>query len=769
MQSPENNLFSTLIYKYQPFWPLFLILFSVAFISTWGYINYFAIPSYEISASLIIKDEKKGVNDSKMAESIDAFTSNNIVENEIKVLYSRALMKYIVKELHLYAPVFEEGRFKSISAYTSSPIQVMAQYPNANEEADKIYFTFDKARSRIIIDNTEYPLNNWVETPYGVLKFVKNKKKDEKSKSTGPLYFSLIKPKKVIDQLLEQISIAAENKVSTVVNIKFYDQVPERGEDILNALIQAYNDVAIREKNKLAANTLEFVEDRIKLVVKELEELEDQVVKYKSAKGVVNLSEQGKLFLENVGNIDQEINKINLQLAVLQKVEQYVVSKNTAAGIVPSTLGISDPVLSELLQKLYNAEIEYQKLRNTTADNNPILLVLSKEIENIRPSILENIHNQRAALQVSRSNLTSTNNQYRSSLKSIPQQERELMEISRQQAIKNNAYSFLLQKREEAVLSYAPTAGDSRIVDMAESSSMPVAPVPLQLYCISVVSAFVIGVVFILTKEQLNSKVLFRSEIEAFVNAPIVAELSLVKRKKDAVFDEPSEVAIIEQFRKLRITMGLYGKDNKKKIMVTSNIPGEGKSFVSSNLAHNLASSGKSVVLLDFDLRNPSTSYQFEVYKRVGIIEYLLEEAQLEEILRETKFPNLSIISAGVAIGDHTNLILNGKFRDIFRFLEKRFDYILVDTPPIDLVSDAFVLSEHCDVTLLVTRHAHTPKKLIEDFSQNSLQKSLKNLAIVFNGVKARGFIKGQYGYGSGYGRTNLYEDKTYQSRKIRA
>jgi tyrosine-protein kinase Etk/Wzc len=218
----------------------------------------------------------------------------------------------------------------------------------------------------------------------------------------------------------------------------------------------------------------------------------------------------------------------------------------------------------------------------------------------------------------------------------------------------------------------------------------------------------------------------------------------------------------------MRVTMGLYGRTfTKKKIMVTSNIPGEGKSFVSSNLALSLASSGKRVILLDFDLRNPNTSVLFDNYKSEGIIEYLSGDIEPEKIIKETPFSNLRMIPAGINIGDHTELLLNGKLENLFNYLEEVFDYLIIDTPPVDLVSDAFLLSEFCDITLLVIRHAYTPKSLVQRLAQNNKLQRLHNVAIIFNGVKARGFVKGQYGYGYGYGYEQKYGDKTYRSRKV--
>lgn len=769
MSNSENTLFTSFMYRYFPYWPLFAILLIAALLGAWGYLNFYALPSYEVSASLIIKDEKKGVNDSKMTESIDAFTSSKIVENEINVIHSRTLMKQVVNKLRLYAPVYEEGRFKSVPLYKSSPIKIKLKNPDKAEEHYGIYFTLDEKKNKIRIDDKLYAYDRWVKTPYGELQFSRNKKKGA-IVTDNPLYFSIIPPKEVTNQLLDKVSIQASSKVSTVIDLTVKDQIPERGEDILNYLIHTYNEVDVTERVGLAANTLKFVEDRIKLVEKDLEDLESKVVQFKATRGGVNLSEQGKMFLENVGATDRRISEINSQLAMLDKVENYVVKKDKTAGIVPSTLGINDPVLSQLLEKLYNSEIEYQKLKKTTAENNPILVSITDEIENTRPSILENIRNQRTSLEASRANLTSTSNQYNAALQAIPEKERELLELTRQQAIKNNAYSFLLQKREETVLSYAPTAGDSRIVDMAESSLLPVSPKPFHLYLMATMFAFAVGAGFIRGKELLNSKLLFRSEIVESTNAPIVAELSVVKYPKGEEFKEPTEAAIIEQFRQLRVTMGLYGRTfTKKKVMVTSSIPGEGKSFVSSNLAYSLASSGKRVALLDFDLRNPNTSQLFNLYKEKGIIEYINSNIKPEEIIQSTPFSNLSVVPAGIDVGDHTEILLNGRLEYFFEYLEGAFDYVIIDTPPVDLVSDAYLLSEYCDISLLVMRHAYTPKSLVQRLAQNDKMKSLNNVAIVFNGVKPRGFVSGQYGYGYGYGHENKYGDKTYRARTTTA
>ncbi|WP_266205214.1 GumC family protein [Pontibacter kalidii] len=761
----EENLAVALLYKFLPFWPLFLVLLAIGTAGAWAYLKYYTIPSYAVSAALLIKDEEKGMNASKIMESIDAFNTNKTVENELNVLRSSALMSQVVHKLRLYAPIYEENRFKSIPAYTTSPIVITLKSPDTATEQPAVYFSFDEQTSKVTIDGKGYPLNTWVMTPYGEMLFEKNPRQN--GTAQNPLFFSISNPRGVAKQLISNIYVESPGKASSVVNLYLEDKVPERGEDILNALIDAYLQAALEDRNALVTQTLAFVEDRIQLIEKELKELEQQIVQYRSSQGAVNLNEQGKLYLQSVDFNDRRLNEINLQIAVLDNVEKYVLDKEQNIGIVPSTMGVSDPVLSQLLQKLYNAEIQYQQLKKTTAENNPLLLSLREEIENMRPGVLENIRNQRSNLIASRNKVTSTNTQYSSVLQSIPQKERELLEISRQQAIKNNAYSFLLQKREETVLSYAPTAEDVKVVDRAEASRGPVSPKPLYVYLTSVVLALGAGIALVTGKELLNSKVLFRSEIESCTNAPIVAELSISKNKGKDTLLSPANVAQVEQFRQMRVTMGLYGRTfTRKKILVTSSIPREGKSFVSSNLAISLASSSKKVVLVDFDLRNPNTSVLFEKANESGLIEYLTGKVQATETVKKTPFENLNIIPAGINIGDHTELLLSSRMEELFKFLEDNYDYVIIDTPPLDLVSDAYLLSEYSDVTLLVIRHAYTPKSLLQRLQDNKL-KQLNNVAVVFNGVKPRGFVKGQYGYGYGYGYENKYGDKSYKSRSI--
>jgi len=763
--SKSENLFNSLVDLFFPFWPLLAIILVVSFLLAWSYKEY-QTPTYDISATLVIRDENKGVDNSKMLESMNPFDSKKIVENEIEVIQSRDLLKKVVDSLYLYAPFFEQNDFlglnlKSISAYNSSPIGLRLKQPEINLSQDvreaKHYFNFDLLEKNVKIDSNTYPLDQWVNTAFGEARFFLNKNKTQQA--TKPLYFVLENPRRVTQGLVKSIEVTPPEKLSTVINLNLEDEVPNRGEDILNSLIQAYNQKGIDDRNKLAANTMKFIEDRIKNVEGELNELEAEIKDYRSSKGLVDLSEQGRMYLQDAGQNDQRIAEINLKLSVLNKVENYIQSKNNGGSIVPSTLGIDDPVLTQLLQKLYNSEMEYEGLKKTTAVNNPMLISLSDEIEKIRPNILDNVQSQKGNLQASLSNLYSNSGKYNSALKAIPEQERKLLEITRSKAVKNDLYAFLLQKREETALSYVPINEDDMVITSAQASLGPINPKGLKIYGIALFLGIGVWIAFVVLKEMLGKRILFRSEIEESTNLPVIGELSYLKGNRQLSSENPEDLHIIEQFRQLDAQLGLYSRTfRKKKILVTSNLSGEGKSFVSKNLGYSLARSGKKVILLDMDFRKPNTSKAFNLKNNKGIIDYLKAEATLEELVVTSELdPNLFILPAGTQGGDHTQLLLNGKLEILIEKLSENYDYVIMDSAPLGLVSDAKLLAEFSEVTLLVVRHDFTPKKIVQRMDQNRIDMNLQHTGIVFNGLKKRGFVKENSSYGYGYSQTYGY------------
>ncbi len=759
---PDENLIQQLITKYLPYWPVFLLTMAFAIGLAYTYIN-FTIPIYEANATLIIKDEKKGNEDSKLTESLDQISSKKTVENEVEVIQSRKLMYDVVKNLGLYAPIYEQGKFKSISAYIKSPVVIQAMNPDSFAGSKKIKLNYDKGNNQVILnDKYKYPLNQIVTTPFGQLKFLPNKNYEDLDQPIKPLFCYLLNPKTVVPVILGGLKAVAASKLSSIVELSYKDEVPKRAEDILNQLITSYKQAEINEKDALAKNTLTFVEERLRIISRDLDSIEKKVQQYKSGRGAVDIGTQGQLYLQNVSQNDQKLSDINTKASVLNQVEKFVKNNEGSGAIVPSTLGVSDPMLSQLMDKLYTSELQYEKLKTTVGENNPNLVSLKDEINKIKPNILQNIQSQQQSINTEKQNLYATSGRYNSILEAVPQKERQLLEISREQQIKSSIYSFLLQKREESQIAYASSVSNNRVVDYAQAGPNPVSPKKLMVYMMAIISMLGICIAIITVREALTGRVLYRHEVEARTSIPIIGEITFDKSKTPLVIESGKRSFIAEEFRKLRMSLSFLGIDSAhRKILVTSSISGEGKSFIAVNLAVSLSLTAKKVVIVDMDLNNPTVAKILNVNQPIGITEFLKGEKDPEEIIKPVDaHENLFFISAGQLPENPTELLSNRKVEEIINYLNKLFDVVIIDTSPIVLVTDAYIISALCDATLYVIRHNFTPKVLVKRIDENNQINPIHNPAIIFNGVKIRGFLKNSYGYGYDYLYTSPKEKR---------
>lgn len=751
-RTQSKNFLNDVFFKYLPYWPLFVVTMMISVPAAWLYLKT-TVPVYETTASVMLKDESKGTYDGSAVRVMDQVSETKIVENEVKVFQSKTLLLDVVKRLHLYAAVFEEGKAKSLPAYTSSPIVIEAKDPEALREEKKVKFTFNEKDSTIIVEGKKYVMNQFVHTHYGELKFVRNR--NLMYKPTGDLYFTLTRPKVVVEKMTG--IQALPGRETTIISLNYKDSDPKRGEDILNELIAAYDRSTLSEKNRVTENTLAFVKVRLDTVQAELNAINQKKQSYKSSRGATNISSQGEMFLRNVNENDQKLNEVDMQLAVLGQVEKYVKSKDKIGGIVPSTLGSKDPMLTKLLTDLYDTEIQYEKIKKTSGENNPLTISVRDKIDKMKPGLLENINSQKQALEASKLNIAASNNIYSSMLSTIPEKERDLIDIDREQTIKLGIYNFLRQRMEDIYLAETGTLSGARVIDKAQSTSQPVSPKPMMIYAVAFIFGLVLPAGFVAGKEMLNRKVMFRSEIEKFTSVPIIGEVIHDTGKSPLVILEGKRTFIAEQFRRIRTSLSYLGLNSqKKKILVTSSLSGEGKSFVATNLALSLALAGKKVVLLEFDLANPSLSQKLNVNYEKGVSSYLWGEADPEEVIKRTEaHENLFFIPSGPLPENPSELLMSDRVKELLEYLEAIFDTIIIDSAPASLLSDAYVLSPMCDATLFVVKHKYTPKLYVQRLDEETSVNQLKNLGIIFNGIKSRGFTKNGYGYGYGYGYIN--------------
>ncbi len=767
LEENEEVSLGDLLYKFIPYWPFFLMLVVISFAVAWVYLRY-KMPVYQTTATLLIKDEKSSTPASQLQDAFDMFGAKKNVENEVEVLQSKTLMKEVVGNLHLYAPLFVTGRVIHQSAYLLSPVVVEAKYPDSLKLAKEVHFKFDNRAGTIVIHDTTYAMRQWENTSYGVIRFLPNpyyhSPQDTSKKKQDDYYFSIIPTQKAADEILKQVNISPSSKQSTVIDLSIQGEVPERGEDILNELLRVYNEAAILDKNQLAANTLKFVNERLAYVSNDLDSVEKALQNFKAKNSITDISAQGQIYLQTVAANDQKISDINVQLAMLDQVELYVKGKGDLGGIVPATLGDADPVLTDLLQKLSDIELQYTQTKKIVPENNPAVVSLVDGINRLKPQILENIKSQRRNLVAGRSNLSATSSDYGSMLKTIPEKEKELLSISRQQAIKNNIYTFLLQKREETALSFASAIADSRVIDKAESSDVPVSPKNKLIYLGAFLGAMVLGIGSIYLKDNLTRTIQELSDIERYTDIPFLGEVNYDRSKTPFVISEGKRSFIAEQFRQLRTSLSYMGVDEThKRILLTSSISGEGKSFIAINMGISLALMGKKVALLELDLRKPKLSEQFHISREEGLSNYLIGKIEPGKIIKSTEFENLSLFPSGPIPPNPSELISNGRLAELLTHLEKSFDYLIIDSAPVNPVTDAYIISPLADVTLFVIRHGYTPKMFLKKLGQQNKMNTLKNPAIVYNGIRGKGVNK--YGYGYGYGYTEDAENEVWWKR----
>lgn len=759
------NIIGEIVQKYLPYWPIFVLTIAIGLTFSFFKIRY-ATPMYEASAAIMLKDKEDGVE--SVLNALEGTEKKKNVENEIELLKSKNLMSQVVKNLGIYAHIYEPGRVKHLITYNTTPISFHALKPDSfRTTPGLIPITYMPKEKAVVLEGKKYPLEVPVLTPYGLFKIQHH---GENQVSDNKQYFlQLVSVNDMAKGLTGQLSVYPGGKQSTIVNLRIVDPSPQRAIDILSGLIKVYNEASIRDKNGTAAATLDFIDKRLKLVINELTNIETEVQNYKSREGVVDISSEGTAYMQQAQSADSRVAEVNIQISVLDEIERYVINKNETGGTVPATMGITDQQLLGLLSKLNAAELQLDRLKKTSAENSPSVIAAKSEIERLKPSVLENIRNARKNLQITKASIQGESYKYSSMLRSIPKKEREIIEIGREQGVKQSIYTFLLQKREETALSYASSVADTRLVNPAESSYFPVSPVKFNMYFVGFALGVLAAIGFVLLRETYISNVVFRSEIEKATNANIISEIIYDAGKDVIVVKDGKNNAIAEQFRALRTSLSYLGinKDNKV-VLLTSSVSGEGKSFISINLCASFALTGKKVILLELDLRKPKISSMLHLHNNPGMTDYLAGLADKKEVIKVSKeFKNLHILTAGNIPPNPTELIINGKLDTLIDELKQDYDYIVIDSPPIGLVSDARLLNKFSDLSIYVVRHKHTPKNYLKFIDQVYSNNELRNMNIVFNGLKPRGVFgsvggKGYgagYGYGSGYGYGYVNDD----------
>jgi tyrosine-protein kinase Etk/Wzc len=750
--------------RYLQYWYLFFLCVPLCLAGAYFYLMS-TQPIYVSKTTLLIKDNKEKVGaDETIMKEMAQFNGNKILENEIGILKSQLLMGMVVKQLNLDVSYQTKDGLRTLDLYAKSPVIVKPKLITEYALSHPLII-HPEGRNRFRINNNKelFVLGSVLRTEWGLFSVEKGT-----PSAYQDIQISFHDQRAMTGAMLGRLTVGVLYPQSTMLELSFEDTSVQKARDVLNRLLDVYVQSSLNDKNSEASNTLKFIESRLGLITGELGDVEKDVESYKKNKGLTDISAESQLFLENIKENDNKLNEINTQIKVLESVDHYIENAKDG-GAAPATYMIDDPILVSLLTKFNELNLLHERHARTTQAENPLLETVTTQMNQTRQAIRENVHNLRRGMDATKQNLEGINTKFSSGLSTIPQKEREYVGIKRQQTVKENLYLYLLQKREETALAYASTVTDSRLIDAPLSSYSPIKPKGSVIWLGAGLAGLVIPLILINIIFLLNSTVQNREEVENITNASILGEIGMMKagKKKDpaaAIIKVTSRSAVAEQFRALRTNLQYIGTGNCRTIMLTSSISSEGKSFISINLAVSLASSDKRVILVGLDLRKPSLHNRLEISNVRGVSNYLVGQKNLDDLIQPSGVhPKFDVLSCGPLPPNPSELLSNGRLPELIADLRKEYDYVLIDSPPFGLVTDAALISEYVEATLYVVRFNHTHRDHLKHIKELQRTKRFANLNLIYNGVNyafSHGYVYGYGGKSYGY-HTEDDEPKT--------
>lgn len=762
--------------QYLRYWPWFLLIVLITILLAFFYLRY-ATSSYETQASILIKD----TNNSELSE-LATFEdmglggvglSKSEFENEIEVLKSKKLANQVVEKLKLNISYYREGNIKSSEIYEHRPFTLKIL-----SGVDSLYepkYLFLK-----ILSESQYELQEGEEGDTGVFNFGEKINLEFGSITVIPdteqlqnildsqqrdMLVSITTIDNAVLKLRNTIQIQAVNKNSSVIQLNLVSPNKSKAQAILNNLISAYNNDAIADRNLVARNTAEFIDQRLQIITEELDSVETNKVDFKQTRRLTDLQTEGQLFLENAS----DFRKRQLEIATQKELVNTVISDLNKAEIyklIPANLGIEREGVSNLIQNYNELVIDRDRLLTSSTEQNPVVQNLTNQIEQLKNNVLESLGSIKTSIQIAEQDLNRQQTRIGSEISEMPSVEKELRDIVRQQDIKEALYLYLLQKREENAISLAVTTPKAKIVDSAYSSKDPVSPKTKIVYLGAIVIGLLIPFLIIYIKNLLDTKIHNRADLEKDIpQSPILGEIPELETKDRETIKINDRSVLAESFRILRTNLSYLLKgqkgENKQIIYVTSTIKGEGKTFVSFNLALTLNSTSKSVLLIGADIRNPQLHrYIDRPEGSKGLSEYLYDEkVDAHSVINKAEINRheIDVILSGRIPPNPAELLMNDRFEELLNAVKNQYDYVIVDTAPTMLVTDTLLISQYADLTVYVSRAEYTDKKLLNYPKELIASNKLHNVAFVVNNV-----IQANFGYGTKYGYGYGVEQKTW-------
>lgn len=776
-----------LLFKYIIHWPWFVGAVLVCLIGAWIYLR-MATPVYNISATVLIKDDKKGGNTGSMVglEELGLsglISSSQNIDNELEVLRSKTLVKEVINLLNLYVSYTDEDGFPSKNMYKTSPVLVSLTPQEAEKLTDPMVVEMalygeGGLEVNVAVGDKEYQ-KHFEKLPAvfpmdeGTLAFFQSPdslslKKDtmEASSNIRHITAKIKSPMKVARAYCENLKIEPTSKTTSVAVISLKNSSLQRGQDFINQLLEMYNRNTNNDKNEIAQKTAEFIDERINIISKELGSTEANLENFKRNAGITDLTSEAQIAL--TGNAEYEKKRVEnrTQISLIEDLRKYI--RGNEYEVLPGNIGLQDPGLVATIERYNEMLVERKRLLRTSTENNPTIINLDTSIRAMKSNVQATLDGSLKGLLITKADLEREASRFSRRISDAPGQERQFVSIARQQEIKAGLYLMLLQKREENAIALAATANNAKIIDEAIADDIPVSPKRRMIYLIALVLGvgIPVGIIYLigLTKFKLEG----RADVEKLTTIPIVGDIPLTdeKNEKDgsiAVFENQNNL-MSETFRNIRTNLQFMLQNDKKVILVTSTVSGEGKSFISANLAISLSLLGKKVVIVGLDIRKPGLNKVFRLStKEKGITLYLANpETDLMSLVQPSDInQNLYILPGGTVPPNPTELLARDGLDKAIEILKKSFDYVILDTAPVGMVTDTLLIGRVADLSVYVCRADYTHKVEYTLINELAEEKKLPNLCTVINGVDLK---RRKYGYYYGYGKYGKYYgyDKRY-------
>jgi tyrosine-protein kinase Etk/Wzc len=767
------------IEAYLVHWKWFVLSVIVLVLGAFLYLRY-SSNVYKATSIVMLKDDRKGgaLNELMMFSELSSFTGvKNNVDNEIEILRSRTLTENTVKKLNLDISYFSEGRIKSFEIYKKSPIKVFFREPSDVTEAKGLSFTVDVLSNTKFLIKTEesgvlgeYTFGETITNHLGSFIVTKNEDSFSTEENIKPVIVFVSTVKRVTERYRRSLSVETLSKFTSVISISITDLNKEKAEDFLNTLVTLYNEDAIADRKYISEKTSEFINERLKIISEELGVVENEAEEFKKQYRITDIPTQASLYLQNSSEFEKKIIDTEIKISIINTIIDSFNKKESLSDVIPIDILPSEANASGLISELNKFILHREKISLNAGPDNTVLKDIDSQISALKASLKESLLRTKANLEIGLKDIREQRSFLAGEISKVPTLEKESRVIARQQGIKEALYLYLLQKREETEISMAAIAPNAKVIDAAVAADIPVSPKKNIIYLAALILGLLIPFAIIYIKDLLDTKIK-RSDIDKYLaTIPFIGDVPRSESEKD-IIRASSRTSTAEALRivrtNLEFILSQVKNGNSQVIFVTSTLPKEGKTFISTNLAGTFALSGKKTLLLGMDIRNPKLGEYLKL-PTIGLTNYLSSDSiQLNSILTKIEgFKEFYAMSPGVIPPNPAELLMSNKVSEMFEQLKEQFDYIIVDTAPVSLVTDTLLIAQNADAFVYVVREhyldrslLHMPQKLYKD-------KKLPNMSILLNDTNSKKTYRNQ-GFGYGYGSYFERETKKSWYKKI--